>query len=271
MFDFGMVMHSSLKDGRHWFYAIDGDTGLQISPVAPNHCRAGYFLAELIAFKLKTLDRVPEALEISTLDVETCPALVRYQPRKNRHGGKVTVHLALLPAPDGARDVICDRDCLFVTPQPPRDWDGENDYNRWIYSIASFLGLEVVSPDKAGDPRAYLAMATRKLQAGLPELFRQYSQQPGDLIFVFRIKLDAQGDEGYGWLKVCSWPEPGRIVGVLVPSPYDLLTFSGGRELDVDVKDLADCIIVTRDARVVDRGVLSRIMVDYGLESLTLL
>jgi hypothetical protein len=87
-----MVMHTQLSDGRHWLTVI-GFPPLQILPVAANHCRAGQFLARVIAMKLASGDGFPDEIALTRGDVAD------REPEIAGEGGEVRIRLELQPAP----------------------------------------------------------------------------------------------------------------------------------------------------------------------------
>jgi len=267
-FDKPMVLHSTRDDGRHWLTTMDIPP-LQIWPVARNHCRAGHFLATLVAAKLAALKGdVSEEMTLSRADIKSVNSLSKRYPELKTEGGDVSIRLLMMKGPEGNEfedeEDEDDGPVQFITPQPPQDWTAS--YDQWIVHVGRQLGVDVPEPaDETGYEKA-MANAAVELQQQLPSLRKRFLAGMDGLNLGFKIGLTTQkGGKEYVWVRPTSWQEESVATCVLESQPRDCQGYKLGQTLDLPVAELLDYAIGSPKAGIVEPGLTQRIAEDYGL------
>lgn len=267
-FDKPMVLHSTQDNGRHWLTTMDIPP-LQIWPVARNHCRAGHFLATLLAAKLAKLKgNLPEEITLTRADIKAVKSLSNRYPELKTEGGDVRARMVLMKGPEGAEDELDededDDPVQFITPQPPKDWAA--GYDQWIVHVGRQLGVDVPEPaDEKGYEKA-MANAAVELQQQLPALRKRFLAGMDGLNLGFKIGLTTKkGGKEYVWVRPTGWREENIVVCVLESQPRDCKGYKLGQTLNLPIAELLDYAIGSPTAGIVEPGLTQRIAEDYGL------
>lgn len=259
-----MVLHSRQDDGRHWLTTVDMPP-LQIWPVAPNHCRVGHFLANLISAKLATLKSLPAELTLSRDDVAAVKSLVRY-PELKDEAAEVRVRLVMMkgPADSATAEEGEDDPVEFVTPQPAADWKG--DYDSWIVMIGRSLGVDVPTPDLQNAHEEAMTNAAAQVQQRLPSLRQRFLKGMDGFNLGLKVGLTTrQGGKEYVWVRPTDWTDENGLLCVLESQPRQCPGFKRGQTLNLRMSELFDYALGSETGGLVDAGLTQRIAEDYGL------
>jgi hypothetical protein len=265
-FDQPMVLHSIQPDGRHWLTTVDMPP-LQILPVAPNHCRVGHFLANLISAKLATFkDSIPGQLTLTREDVAKVPSLSRY-PEFETGAAEVRMRLVMMKgAVESEDDADEDEDgpVEFVTPQSPKDWKG--DYDTWIMTIGRSLGVDVHEPDLKNSCDKAMADAAAEVQRRLPSIRERFLGGMDGLNLGLKVGLTTrQGGKEYVWVRPTDWKDANALECVLENQPRACEGYKRGQTMTLPMRELFDYAIGSEAKGLIDPGLTQRIAEDYGL------
>lgn len=265
-FDQPMVLHSKLADGRNWLTTL-GIPPVQIWPVAPNHCRVGHFLANLISAKLASLKSgVPKEITLCRDDVAKVKSLARRYPELKDEASEVLVRLVMMKGPeDAAVDLDDDEDVPeFVTPQPPLDWHA--DYDAWVRMVGRSLGVDVPEADCENEYEKAMATAAAEVQRRLPGLRDRFNGGMAGMNLGLKVGLTTrQGGKEYVWVRPTDWQNENALVCVLESQPRNCDGFKRGQTLNLAMSELFDYAIGSESSGLVDPGLTQRIAEDYGL------
>ncbi len=262
-----IVMHSKNYDGRHWLTTLDFPP-IQIAPVAPNHCRVAYFLANLISSKLIKYDNViPKILSLTRDDVSASKVLAGAFPEleDNQKNNMLMVQLVFEGAASRHETDVGRNQEFFLTPRPMPDWTGT--YDQWIYTIARMLGVN--APEAASEDNYYVALETaiQKVREKIPNIRQFYLEGMNE--WKLRLKVGLLNNHGvhtYVWLRPTDWSNVDQVVCVIESEPYDCDDYWMGRVLRVPVSNLVDYSISTQDAKCIDAGHTHYVDEDYGMQ-----
>lgn len=264
-FDQPMVLHSKLADGRNWLTTL-GMPPMQIWPVAPNHCRVGHFLANLLSAKLATLKSVPEEITLSRGDVAEVKSLSQRYPELKSEVGEVRVRLVMMKGPADAESDFDDEEEApqFVTPQPPLDW--RTDYDTWIMTIGRRLGVDAPTADRENEYEKAMATAAAEVQRRLPSLRQRFIGGMEGLNLGLKVGLTTrQGGKEYVWVRPTDWKDENALVCILESQPRACEGYKRGQTLNLPMGELFDYAIGSESNGLVDPGLTQRIAEDYGL------
>lgn len=264
-FDQPMVLHSKQANGRNWLTTL-GITPVQIWPVAPNHCRMGHFLANLVSAKLATLKTAPEEITLSRDDVAKVKSLSRRYPELKEEAGEVRLRLVMMKGPADTETDFDDEEDVpqFVTPQPPLDWSG--DYDAWIMSIGRRLGVDVPEADRENEYEKAMATAAAEVQRRLPSLRERFIGGMNGLNLGLKVGLTTRhGGKEYVWVRPTDWKDENALVCVLESQPRSCEGYKRGQNMSLAMSELFDYAIGSESGGLVDPGLTQRIAEDYGL------
>lgn len=261
------VEHSLLDDGRHQFIT-DDDPPLKMLPVAPNHYRAGYFLATLITAKLAELDgELPPVLTLTRGDIGLSSSLAETYPEIESEAAEVRVRLVLHDGPqdDDKNDENSDEEEseAHITPLPPDDWAG--DYDNWVMHVCRSLGVDAPAPCGPKGYEEAMAGVASTLNNRLPELRRRFRSGMDGQNLGFKIALATNsGGKEFVWIRATDWNDESNIVGVLESDPCDCPKYIRGQSIRVPISDLTDFGIGSESGGLIDGGLTQRIAEDFG-------
>lgn len=264
-FDQPMVLHSKLADGRNWLTTL-AIPPVQIWPVAPNHCRAGHFLANLISATLATAKSVPQEITFIRDDVAKVKSLAGRYPELKDEAGEVRVRLVMMRGPeDAAVDLDDDEEVPeFLTPQPPLDWSA--GYDSWVRMVGRSLGVDVPEADCENEHEKAMARAAAEVQRRLPGLRARFIGGMEGMNLGLKVGLTTrQGGKEYVWVRPTDWKDENALVCVLESQPRNCEGFKRGQTLNLAMSELFDYAIGSESSGLVDPGLTQRIAEDYGL------
>jgi hypothetical protein len=262
-----MVLHSRQDDGRHWLTTVDLPP-LQIWPVAPNHCRMGHFLANLVSTKLTTLKgSLPAEITLNRADVAAVKSLARF-PELKDEAAEVRVRLVMMKGAGESAAALEDEEgdvsVEFVTPQPPLDWNG--DYDTWIVMVGRSLGVDVPAPDLENGHEKAMTSAAVQVQQRLPSLRQRFLRGMDGFNLGLKVGLRTrQGGKEYVWVRPTDWKDENGLLCVLESQPRQCPGFKRGQTLNLRMNELFDYAIGSETGGLIDSGLTQRIAEDYGL------